>query len=134
MKTKTSLLIFSSIFTWIAISSFSSNNPSEMSKLMKQMLQFIQTEKTNVTEGKPAQPFPSQFAKIETAKLTKGKKPSTDHSKYLQGFQAGLITYYKNVQTADRKEKFNLLVNSCITCHQRECPGPVMVIEKNILN
>lgn len=104
-----------------------------MAKLMRQMLAFIDLEKQNIEQGKAAQAFPKSFEKINTAKLTAGKKPSTDHAAFIQGFQRGITTYYESVNTPQRKQNFNLLVSSCITCHEHECPGPIQRIQKNLL-
>ncbi len=106
---------------------------SPMAKLMRQMLAFLDLERQNITQNKPAQEFPKSFAKINTAKLTEGKKPSADHVAYIQNFQKGLSSYYENIHTPQRTSNFNLLVSSCITCHEHECPGPIQRIEKNLV-
>lgn len=106
---------------------------SPMAKLMRQMLTFLDVEKQNIAQNKPVQEFPKSFEKINTAKLTEGKKPSADHGAYIQNFQRGLTRYYESVNTPQRASTFNLLVSSCITCHEHECPGPIQRIEKNLV-
>jgi hypothetical protein len=130
MNKKVFLLLFISLACFLE----ASTTLSPMAKLMRQMLAFIDLEKQNIEKGNAAQAFPKSFEKISTAKLTAGKKPSTDHAEFIQNFQRGLTVYYGNVNTPQRKQNFNLLVSSCITCHERECPGPIQRIQKNLLH
>lgn len=108
-----------------------SADSSPLAKLMRQMLTFVKTEKQLIEANKPRQKLPKQFANIKTAKVTPGKKLSVNHAQYIQNFQTELNAYYH--ADADRKAQFNKLVNACITCHQRECPGPIQTIEQTII-
>lgn len=109
----------------------SSSDSSPLAKLMRQMLTFVKTEKLLIEKDEPRQKFPKQFANIKTAKVTPGKKLSTDHTQNIQNFQTELSAYYN--KEVNRKEQFNKVVNTCINCHQRECPGPIQTIEQNII-
>lgn len=106
---------------------------SPMAKLMREMLKFIKEEKGRIEAGKEPHPFPKQFEKIKTAKLTTGKKPAKDHEQYLTSFLQQLNFYYKANDAIERKQSFNTLINTCITCHEEECPGPIQTIKANKL-
>lgn len=106
---------------------------SPMAKLMREMLKFVKEEKGRIEAGKEPHPFPKQFEKIKTAKLTNGKKPAKDHEQYLASFLEQLNAYYKAKENTERKQSFNMLINTCITCHEEECPGPIQTIKANKL-
>ena len=126
-----SLVVLSS---WMICSSFNQvQEPSKMSKLMRQMLDYIKTEKENIANGKEMQSYPTYFSKMKTAKVTEGKKLVENHKELMTNFYAGVENYYKAGTTLERKESFNLLVNNCSTCHQYESPGPISTIQKNII-
>ena len=112
--------------------SFSLSSDSELAKIMKHMLSFIKKEKELIQEGKGRQPFPHFIKKMTTAKVTEGKHLSVDHAEYTTQFLTGLDKYYKE-EKGDRKEMFNTMVSACVTCHKRECPGPVQTIQQNII-
>ena len=114
----------------------STNNPkeksSEMAKLMKQMLVFIQQERQQIEFNQPALQFPADINKIRKAKITKGKKLSENHEQYVVRFFEDLNNYYQTKDSVERKVTFNVMINSCVTCHQHECPGPITVIKKSL--
>lgn len=132
MKFKIIWLLFA-LMICITNSSYTLSTTSPLAKLMREMLAFLDKEKDNVEKKLPAQPFPKSFEKIKTARLTPGKRPSSDHEAYITSFQTSLDEYYSSVNGQQRQSKFNALVNTCIQCHQRECPGPVQRIEKNLM-
>lgn len=102
-----------------------------MAKLMREMLKFIKEEKGRIETGKEPHPFPKHFEKIKTAKLTAGKRPAKDHEQYLASFLEKLNAYYKAKEVSERKQSLNVLINTCITCHEEECPGPIQTIKAN---
>ncbi len=132
MKFKIVWLCFA-LMIGVTNSSYTLSTTSPMAKLMRQMLEFLDKEKSNIETKSPAQPFPTSFEKIKTARLTPGKRLSSDHEAYIASLQNSLNDYYANVKGQQRQSKFNALVNTCIQCHQRECPGPVQRIEKNLM-
>jgi len=105
--------------------SFSAESP--MAKLMRQMLNYLKVEQQLVSSGKPRQDYPTLFGKIKNAKTTAGKKLSAEHAEYEAAFFSNLEMYYK-ADDAQRKEKFNLLISTCVQCHEHECPGPISTI------
>jgi hypothetical protein len=105
---------------------------SELARLMRQMLNYIKTEKQRIETGAPMQPAPKSFYKMTNAKVTPGKQISNEHETYASNFLEQLKSYQQTTP-ANRKEVFNTMIQTCITCHKRECPGPIQTIEQNIL-
>ncbi len=132
MKVKSSFILFLVSVVTISQSSFASDKPSELAKLMKQMLVYIQQEKKQIENNQTALPFPTNLQKVSKAKITVGKKLSNEHEKYISDFFQKLNGYYSAKDSTDRVISFNLMVSSCITCHKHECPGPIQVIEKSL--
>lgn len=129
MKTKTALLLFAITFLFIA----ASHSPASMEKLMKQMMSYIKKEKQQIENNQPMLPFPTDIKEVSKAKIHKGKKISEKHQLYMDDFFKELKVYEAATDSAARRTSFNTMVNSCVNCHQYECPGPVQVIEKQLL-
>ena len=132
MKIRSCCILFSLFAITILQSSFVRDKPSELAKLMKQMLVYIQQEKKQIEKNQPAHIFSATVQKVNKAKITVGKKLSNEHEKYVSDFFQKLNDYYSPKDSADRVVSFNLLVSSCVSCHKHECPGPIQVIEKNL--
>lgn len=103
-----------------------------MEKLMKKMLTYIKKEKYQIETNQPALKFPTDIKQLSSAKIHPSKKLSDNHQQYLNDFFKELTDYQQVKDSAERKSAFNAMVNSCITCHQHECPGPIVAIEKNL--
>lgn len=131
MKNRVVLLAFlcALFFTNSAFVSFSSE--SELAKVMKQMLAFVKKEKPLIEAGKKRQAYPYYFQKMYKAKVTEGKKLSVDHDEYIGVLLKAVDTYYKDTPDDKRRASFNQMINACVTCHKRECPGPVQTIKQN---
>ncbi len=130
---KTVFLLLGLCFALLLPSSFAADKPSELTRLMRQMLSYIKQEKLQIENNKPALHFPTTLQKVSKAKITAGKKISNEHRQYIADFFGELNHYYQKQDSAERRTGFNLLVSSCINCHQHECPGPIVVIKKNLL-
>lgn len=127
------LIIIAFFLGSLSLMSLSWNNTegSEMALIMRKALQFLKTEKQNIATNAAPQSYPKEFEQFKIAKVTEGKNLSQDHQLYLNQFYTQLSSYYEKVSPAERKEQFNLLINSCIQCHEHECPGPIPSIKKN---
>lgn len=112
-------------------SSFTGGQGPALDKLMKKMTLYIEQEKNNIETGQPAQPFPVSKKQFSKAKGPE-RKIVQEHQQYIDGFYTALDKYYIVTAQSARKEAFNTVVNSCITCHQHECPGPIMRIRKSL--
>lgn len=134
MKTRITLLLFVLAVVMVTAPSFTApEKASPMAKLMRDMLTYIKKERYRIQEGLKPQPYPTRFEKIKTAQVTAGKKPAKDHEQYITTFMAQLNAYYKYNTWNERKATFNTVINTCITCHEEECPGPIQTIKENRL-
>jgi len=128
------LFLFSFIH-FVSFTSFAQNeSKSELANVMVKMLQYIKAEKVLIEKAKKPQPFPNSFIKIYTATPTANKKLLDNHAQLSDNFMALLESYYCKKSIDERKATFNLVVQSCITCHQRACPGPIPAIEKHLID
>lgn len=110
--------------------SFSYQEMSEMSTLMRKMLTFLKVEKEKIALNEAAQAYPTEFLAIKSAKITEGKELSENHKMMLDSFFISLDQYYQPAVTVDRKVVYNNMINKCLTCHEQECPGPIPAIKK----
>ena len=112
----------------------SPNPSSELAVLMRDMWEYTDTLKTNiVTQNTTALPdYRSRFAQIHTA------LPTDEHTKSpaFDAMAKIMLQKLENVYQNSKKEQsvqvegFNLLVKSCLQCHEQQCPGPVSKISK----
>jgi len=108
------------------------NGSSELALLMREMQQYSNTAKADVKAGKTPAPYPKEFDKIHTAKISE----SMTKSEYYKSFADLYIMSVKNYTSsapAERIETYNNMVNSCLACHSQHCPGPVPVIKKMMI-
>lgn len=109
--------------------SFPKEKLSPMAKLMREMLDYLKEEKLRIEAAKPPLPFPKNFINIRKAKMTSGKMKAKEHQQYMNSFMQELGDYYQAVDSVERRQSFNVLINTCITCHEEECPGPIQAIK-----
>jgi hypothetical protein len=108
------------------------NGDSELSLLMREMMRSADSMKTVIKSGNVPEKFPDAFLKIHTA------KPTDDDTKHAS-YDAFATNYIDNLQIlckspkAESIKNYNVVVNSCINCHNDHCPGPIKTIEKLFL-
>lgn len=132
MKLKVTACLIVLMVIFLCHTSFSSYRPSPLAKLMKRMQIFLVKEKSRIEADKPPLKFPADSAKMLRASITPGKHLPVEHSQYAAEFFRHLNNYYKDENKHQRKLLFNNLVQSCVSCHQHECPGPISAIKKNM--
>lgn len=105
---------------------------SEMAALMLLMYEKNAENKKIILEGKQPKEFPKEFLKIHTAKLT----DSTDRKIEFKAYSDFYIENLKKVFEPSKeslKTKHNNVINSCVTCHQTTCIGPIQKIKKLLI-
>lgn len=115
----------------IICSSFTGSSP--MALVMKNMLHYLQKEKKAIVLNKKKTEVPSDINKIYSAEITDGKKLTPNH-KELSTELLKQIETYNNSSKTERITQFNLIVKSCIACHEKVCPGPIEAIERNLID
>ena len=74
-----------------------------------------------------------RFFKIHTAELSDFKKRNETFESFSKLFiQAEKELYNPNSEVSET-DRFNTVVNLCISCHQTECTGPIPRIKKLLI-
>jgi hypothetical protein len=107
--------------------------PSEMSLLMNDMYVYNLKMKQDIIDGKTPTEFPSNFLNIYTAELSEFKS----RNEVFQGFSTLFIETQKEVfnphASLNITERYNNTINLCISCHTKECTGPIPKIKKLLI-
>ncbi len=110
------------------------NERSELAILMRDMLEDLKTEKQLLTEGKTSKiAWSEKYGSITTAKPTDQKHTGPDFKAFGTSFLTQLKAY-ENATKKNQIKRYNNVITSCMSCHKRHCPGPMMVIRKLPLN
>ena len=106
--------------------------PSELATLMLEMYDANQNWKEEILKGNIPSSFPEKFKSMQGAESV---NESTDGEFYNSMTDAYLksIDDLTSATSENAKEKYNNMVNVCIQCHQQICPGPIMKINKLII-
>lgn len=102
---------------------------SEMSALMLKMYEENEKIKKSILNGDDLSEFPQDFLKIHTATLT----DPADRTEEFNAYSNIFLNNQKIIFEIDKdsvKDQFNQTINSCISCHQLACPGPIPRIKK----
>ena len=105
---------------------------SEMAILMNEMYAFNESIKEQIISGELNNDFPDNFNKIQTAVLT---KPSVRDAAF-ESYSSDFISKTKNVFETPHDnlvDRYNEAVNSCISCHNDKCVGPIPRIKKLLI-
>ena len=105
------------------------NGDSELALLMRKMLHTSENLKEMVKQGNLPKEFPEGFLKIHTAKATDSDTKKASFDVYATDYLSNLHTLY-NSSKADLTSNYNAVVNSCVSCHTENCPGPLKAINK----
>jgi hypothetical protein len=103
--------------------------PSEMANLMNEMYAYNLSIKQQVKDGKLHNEFPESFLKIHSAMLT----DPTDRDSLFEVNSKLFIETQKVLFESDANNLLNSytnVVNSCISCHEVTCMGPIPRIKK----
>ncbi|UQD56646.1 hypothetical protein [Flavobacterium sp. K5-23] len=101
---------------------------SEMSLLMEQMYNEKVQLKERIKKGETIGKFPNHFMKIHKAIMTDESENDTFFKEQAALFIKAQELIYEDPKNA--KEHFNEGVNSCVSCHEVKCGGPIPRIKK----
>lgn len=104
---------------------------SEMSAIMQHMYQLNEQLKARIENGEELGEYSESFERILEAEMTKGKEIDDFFKAHAETFLNDQRSIYENPDQA--KELYNKAINSCITCHEVKCTGPIEKIEKLII-
>ncbi|WP_397362161.1 hypothetical protein [Olleya sp. R77988] len=107
--------------------------PSEMSILMQEMYDYNLQLKKDIVEGKTPTEFPNDFLNIHSAQLSNFKKRNERFKSFSNVFINAEKEIFNDQSTLSLKERFNNTINVCVSCHQKECTGPIPKIKKLLI-
>ena len=105
------------------------NDTSEMVLLMRDMFTQLELIKGKIEKGENLSSEQLDFAIIH-------KQKATDESFLKEGLEPmskGYSLVVENFNKNPSKEKYKSIVNTCISCHQSLCPGPLERIDNLIV-
>ncbi len=108
------------------------NGDSELALLMRDMFEEGMNMREEVKQGK----IPTsilEFEKIHSAKATEPEKAASDEYKEYSDSFLQTIAALKTGDEEDATHLYTAMVNSCMSCHQAMCPGPMVRIKKMYL-
>ncbi len=115
----------------------SPNQSSQLAVLMRDMWEYADTLKTHISDSTSSKPLPEyrpQFDDVLTAIPTDENTKGASFDAMAKIMLQKLDNVYKNENTKKEHkaqvEGFNLLVKSCLQCHEQQCPGPISKISK----
>ena len=116
---------------WIVLSSSTFQaSESPLSKLMREMSSDMKKLKASTVEGKVYTKWGKSYDKIKTAKPSADSKKGEHFEEYANVFLAQ-VERTKQAKTIETlKPAYNILVQSCIRCHETYCPGPITMLKK----
>ena len=103
--------------------------PSELAALMQSIYDVNLDWKKEILKGNIPRSFPEKYKTIHSAK-------SDNENADSPFYKAMATTYLMTVENVTKAnpdnvvERFNAVVNVCVSCHQEVCPGPIERIEK----
>lgn len=105
------------------------NGDSELALLMREMYEEAEKVKSQIKSGEKIS-LTLNHAKILTAHAT---EPEKAKSAEFKGFAKHYLSQVEALKKANKKTvdiQFKSLVESCMSCHQALCPGPMVRIKK----
>jgi len=106
--------------------------PTEMALLMRKMYEVNKVVRIQIINKDSLLSFPEEFSNIHTAILT----DPTDRNKEFDSISKQFLLQQKAAFTSNSdsaRTYFNNSINSCITCHETRCVGPLPIIKKLII-
>ncbi len=106
--------------------------PSELATLMLEMYDANLNWKEEILKGNIPKEFPEKYKKMHTAKSV-NENTGGDFYNAMTTSYLSAVENLTNATKENAQERFNKMVNVCVSCHLEICPGPVSKIEKLII-
>lgn len=110
--------------------SLNPNGDSELAILMREMYNDLEIIKKNLS-SEDLKSFKIKHDKILTAKGTEPEKVNSDTYKAFSEIYLSVIESFNKGE--DKIMAYKQIVNSCQSCHQSLCPGPLVKINKLVV-
>lgn len=109
--------------------SLNPNGDSELALLMRSMFEEAEQIKEQVKKGEKPQ-IKLDHGKILTAHATEPEKAASKEFKDFAKMYLANLEQLKKAKPENVEMVYQSLVQSCMSCHQQLCPGPVVRIKK----
>ncbi|MDX1902694.1 MAG: hypothetical protein SFU27_00940 [Thermonemataceae bacterium] len=106
------------------------NGSSELAVLMREMYDDTKTIQESIVLGNFPKDFREKFNYIHIAQATEESKKTEAYPMMAKAFMTNLDILYESKDLNERTKQFNIVVESCISCHRMHCPGPIKKIQK----
>jgi hypothetical protein len=103
------------------------NQASELALLMRNMYTDSEQMKQAVLAGKLPEDLREKFKKMHSAVATEADMKDAAFTTMADVFLKNMDKLYDN---QNQIEDYNVLIQSCLACHQNHCPGPMSRIKK----
>ena len=107
--------------------------PSEMALLMEYMYEYNLNLKKDIQAGNIPTEFPNKFLEINTAEMTTTFHRDANFENFSKLFLNTEREIFNKESTLPFKDRYNNMVNVCISCHQTSCTGPIPRIKKLLI-
>ena len=102
------------------------NVTSELQLTMRNMYDYFEEVKTQLNNGTP----PDEVKKFEHLLTDSPTEPGKNESDLYKAMAQNYLIAVDNMNDQKSKEAFNQIVDTCMSCHQQVCPGPMVRIKK----
>jgi PBP1b-binding outer membrane lipoprotein LpoB len=107
---------------------------SELATLMRKMDSELQTVKQSLVNDEAIdENITFEYATILTATPTETDMKGESFDGFATAYLQQLDKFKKSAKEK-KVENFNLLINSCLSCHENTCPGPKGKIRELLIN
>lgn len=107
--------------------------PSEMAGFMNAMYAYNQQLKAQIVAGETPSQLPLDLLKLHSAEMTKGKSRTQNWQSFVNVFIKSQEAVVDTLSNAEIKDRYNVAINNCLSCHKTECTGPIPKIKKLLI-
>lgn len=108
------------------------NGDVELAILMREMADWTDSCKVAIESGRAMPAKPEKLGTLHTAERTDKTIDESVYSSMASVYQ-GKVLAFEQATDANRKEMYNGMVSACAGCHQNFCQGPLVRINKMLL-
>ncbi len=102
---------------------------SELAKLMRTMHDEQLAVKEAILNGETPESYPASYSHMTTSEPTENMEIGEAFKAYAVLHKASMDNLASS-DSANLVENHNLVIQSCVNCHQDHCTGPIEKIEK----
>lgn len=106
------------------------NQPSELAALMREMFTDAEKMQVAIKANKIPTDLRAKFAKMQNAKPTEAEMTEAPFGEMAKVFLQNMDKVYEE---KNQVQDYNIMVQSCLACHQNQCPGPMVRIKKLLI-